>query len=113
MNKSHLLMGAAAFAVAIAVGQPVLAQETPASAADCADANNDGVCDSDESASQASAIVVTGSRIRRDEFTAAEPITVVTSEEITQAGFNSASAATRPAIAAPAVVRAESAILAA
>ena len=97
MNKSHLLMGAAAFAVAIAVGQPVLAQETPASAADCADANNDGVCDSDESASQASAIVVTGSRIRRDEFTAAEPITVVTSEEITQAGFNSATDALQSA----------------
>jgi len=36
------------------------------------------------------AVVVTGSRIRRDEFTTAEPITVVTREEITQAGFISA-----------------------
>ncbi|WP_230278945.1 TonB-dependent receptor domain-containing protein [Croceicoccus sp. Ery15] len=35
------------------------------------------------------AIVVTGSRIRRDEFSAAEPITVITSKEMTQAGFNS------------------------
>ena len=34
-------------------------------------------------------IVVTGSRIRRDEFTAAEPLAVITAEEITQAGFNS------------------------
>lgn len=37
----------------------------------------------------AGAIVVTGSRIRRDEFSAAEPITVITSKEMTQAGFNS------------------------
>ncbi|MXP13411.1 TonB-dependent receptor [Altererythrobacter confluentis] len=36
------------------------------------------------------AIVVTGSRIRRDEYTTAEPITVISAEEITQAGFNSA-----------------------
>src|SRR3546814_8099820 len=36
------------------------------------------------------AIVVTGSRIPRDEFSVAEPITVITAEEITQAGFNSA-----------------------
>lgn len=35
------------------------------------------------------AIVVTGSRIRRDEFSTAEPITVISSGEITQAGFNS------------------------
>jgi len=36
------------------------------------------------------AVVVTGSRIRRSNFTAAEPLTVITSEEITQAGFISA-----------------------
>ena len=36
------------------------------------------------------AIVVTGSRIRRDEFSTIEPITVVTADEITQGGFNSA-----------------------
>ena len=35
-------------------------------------------------------IVVTGSRIRRDKFTATEPITVITKQEITQAGFISA-----------------------
>lgn len=33
------------------------------------------------------AVVVTGSRIRRDEFNSAEPVTVITAEEITQAGF--------------------------
>ncbi|MBX7539954.1 TonB-dependent receptor [Qipengyuania sp. GH29] len=36
------------------------------------------------------AIVVTGSRIRRDEFSAIEPITVITAEEVTQAGFANA-----------------------
>lgn len=90
MNKSHLLMGAAAFAVAISVTQPAFAQDTPANAADCLDANADGVCDSAETTSQGSDIVVTGSRIRRDEFSTVEPITVVTKEEITQGGFNSA-----------------------
>ena len=39
---------------------------------------------------ETSAIVVTGSRIRRDTFSTIEPITVVTAEEITQGGFNSA-----------------------
>lgn len=77
MNKSHLLIGAAAFAVAISASQPVLAQET--TSADEATATK-----------ETDVIVVTGSRIRRDEFTAAEPITVITSDEITQAGFNSA-----------------------
>lgn len=35
-------------------------------------------------------IVVTGSRIRRDEFSSIEPITIITADEITQSGFNSA-----------------------
>lgn len=35
------------------------------------------------------AIVVTGSRIRRDAFSTIEPITVITADEITQSGFNS------------------------
>ena len=34
-------------------------------------------------------ITVTGSRIRRDEFSTAEPITVIGKDEVTQAGFNS------------------------
>lgn len=97
MTKSHLLMGAAAFAVAISVSQPVFAQETPAAAADCVDANEDGVCDSDVTAGQPSDIVVTGSRIRRDEYNTMEPITVVTAEEITQSGFNSATDALQSA----------------
>jgi iron complex outermembrane recepter protein len=35
-------------------------------------------------------VVVTGSRIRRDEFSTTEPITVIGKDEITQAGFASA-----------------------
>src|SRR3546814_5182466 len=60
MTKSHLLIGAAAFAVAISVSQPALAQDT---AAECLDADNNGVCDSDESTERS--IVVTGSSLAR------------------------------------------------
>lgn len=38
-------------------------------------------------------VTVVGSRIRRDEYSTAEPITVITNEEMTQAGFNSAAEA--------------------
>ena len=73
-------------------------------AVDCPDANNDGTCDPVETLTDATgasqtegAIVVTGSRIRRDEFSTVEPITVITAEEITQAGFNSATDALQSA----------------
>ncbi|MCJ8189953.1 TonB-dependent receptor plug domain-containing protein [Sphingomicrobium aestuariivivum] len=49
---------------------------------------DDTVTNADGSAGDA--IVITGSRIRRDEFSTTEPITVITREEVTQAGFNSA-----------------------
>ena len=42
-------------------------------------------------------IVITGSRIRRDEFTATEPLTVINKQEITQAGFISATDALQSA----------------
>ncbi|MBB3910395.1 TonB-dependent receptor plug domain-containing protein [Sphingomonas desiccabilis] len=42
-------------------------------------------------------ITVTGSRIRRDEFSVAEPLTVIGREEITQAGFASAADALQSA----------------
>ncbi|ALJ12818.1 TonB-dependent receptor domain-containing protein [Sphingopyxis macrogoltabida] len=74
MFKAHLLRGAAAFAVAISVSQPVFAQDTVDSIA-CTDANNDGVCDSD--ATSGDAIVVTGSRIRKSEFNSPDPIQVI------------------------------------
>lgn len=77
MNKSHLLIGAAAFAVAISVSQPVLAQEAADRiSADCADTNADGVCDTDQAGS-GEGIVVTGSRIRKSEFNSPDPIQVI------------------------------------
>lgn len=79
MNRKHLLVGAAAFAVAISVSQPALAQET---------ASEDEATTTTTTTAKEDAIVVTGSRIRRDEFSTAEPITVITSEEITQGGFS-------------------------
>lgn len=75
MNKSHLLIGAAAFAVAISVSQPAFAQDT-ADSISCTDANNDGVCDSDAS-EVGDAIIVTGSRIRKSEFNSPDPIQVI------------------------------------
>ena len=80
MNKSHLLMGAAAFAVAMSVSQPVLAQD----AADCVDANENGVCDSDENTDRA--IVVTGSRIARPTLESSVPLTSVDVGELTDTG---------------------------
>lgn len=80
MNKSHLLMGAAAFAVAMSASQPVLAQD----AADCVDANENGVCDSDENTERA--IIVTGSRISRPTLESSVPLTSVTVGELTDAG---------------------------
>lgn len=78
----------ATFALATFATAAQAQEAAPADAAQaCADANNNGTCDSDEKGE----IVVTGSRVRRDEYSAIEPVTVVTSEEITQSGFNSAS----------------------
>ncbi|MBU0825096.1 MAG: TonB-dependent receptor plug domain-containing protein, partial [Alphaproteobacteria bacterium] len=86
MNKSHLLMGAAAFAVAVSVSQPAFAQD----AAECVDANDNGVCDSDESTSTAAtgerAIVVTGSRISRPTLESSVPLTSVDVNELTDTG---------------------------
>ncbi|MFM5953216.1 MAG: TonB-dependent receptor plug domain-containing protein [Novosphingobium sp.] len=82
-----------ATAALLSVGFSTAAQAQGAAPADsaeaCADTNNNGTCDKDERGD----IVVTGSRIRRDSFNTPDPITVVTREETTQAGFNSTSEA--------------------
>ncbi|MBL9071082.1 MAG: TonB-dependent receptor [Sphingopyxis sp.] len=78
MKKSHLFVGAAAFAVAMSVSQPVFAQ----AAADCADTDSNGVCDSEES----TAIVVTGSRIARPDFESTVPVVSITGAELAQQG---------------------------
>ena len=98
-GKSGMLAGAGVVALSLAAfATPAYAQDTAANnPPDCPDENNDGVCDpastiasADGAPSSEGAIVVTGSRIRRDEYSTVEPITVVTAEEITQSGFNSA-----------------------
>jgi outer membrane receptor protein involved in Fe transport len=99
-GKSGMLAGAGVAALSLAAfATPAYAQDSAAaSPPDCPDQNTDGVCDAeavtanaDGSPQTGGAIVVTGSRIRRDEYSTVEPITVVTKNEITQAGFNSAS----------------------
>ena len=53
----------------------------------CADTNSNNICDVDEEAG----IVVTGSRIARDTYNSPSPLTVVTRDDATVAGFNSSS----------------------
>lgn len=57
------------------------------SAEKCADDNSSGVCDKGEK----SEILVTGSRIKRDTFNSPSPITVITRDDSTVAGFDSSS----------------------
>ncbi|MEQ1497760.1 MAG: TonB-dependent receptor [Novosphingobium sp.] len=89
-SSSTCLRGAA-FAVALlgfTGATAAQAQDGPGPdsvAAECVDADNNGSCDPVEPAS----IVVTGSRIKRDTFNSASPITVLTHDDTTVAGFDS------------------------
>jgi len=95
---TNLAVSSFALAVGLTLSPAAWAGQDQSAQPDCPDANNDGVCDPASELSSATGatqqgeetVVVTGSRIRRDEFSTIEPITVVTSEEITQSGFNSA-----------------------
>lgn len=69
-------------------GAPVFAQQTGSSSASSASKSADKSAEEDGDEKLAE-VVVTGSRIRRDEFSTVEPITVITAEEITQGGFAS------------------------
>jgi iron complex outermembrane recepter protein len=86
LNKSRLLTAGSVFGFALAISSPSFAQSTTATTAKTASSDTE----EEVSKSDDNAIIVTGSRIRRDTFSTIEPITVITSEEITQAGFNSA-----------------------
>ncbi|MEQ1687110.1 MAG: TonB-dependent receptor [Sphingopyxis sp.] len=81
MRKSTLMVGSTLFAVAIATAQPAFAQDAPP-AEDCVDANNNGVCDTDEGGT----IVVTGTRIARPTLESAIPLTSVTIDDIQGTG---------------------------
>ena len=80
MKKSRLFTAGSFACFAVALSTPIFAQTAaPAAPAE------------EEKADEAeTAIVVTGSRIRRDTYSTIEPITVITRQEITQSGFNSA-----------------------
>ncbi len=83
MKKSQFLIAGSILSAGIFVALPAYAQETATTEV--------AVPENVETAEEAnSVIVVTGSRIRRDEFSSIEPITIITADEITQAGFNSA-----------------------
>jgi outer membrane receptor protein involved in Fe transport len=100
------IFGTVSFAALAAAGMPAAAyaqdeQPTSTAADECSalstpaeqDACRQAGAPAGEVLPQASgdeSIVVTGSRIRRSNFTTAEPLTVITAEEITQAGFISA-----------------------
>ncbi len=79
-GRASLYAGAGFAAMVLAIAAPASAQN----------ADETITTGTTETAEEPGAIVVTGSRIRRDEFSTVEPITVITSQEITQAGFNSA-----------------------
>lgn len=88
INKllSATALASAAFVLPhVAFAQTATSPATPAEA-EIAEQEAENPVATDEE----NAIVVTGSRIRRDTFSTIEPITVVTAEEITQGGFNSA-----------------------
>lgn len=69
-------------------GAALLAAFAPV-AAFAQDAEEPVTITTEETEVDTGAIIVTGSRVRRDEFSVAEPITVITADEITQAGFGS------------------------
>jgi len=83
--KNAALCSASGIAlVALATPGIAVAQAVDAEDIGTSTTNADGTDKAEEGS-----IVVTGSRIRRDEFSVAEPITVINRQEITQAGFAS------------------------
>ena len=81
MKNSHLLSATALAGILALSPSVALAQDTPDQTATTEVAADD--------ASSEGAIVVVGSRIRRNSFNGADPIKIVGREESIQAGFNS------------------------
>jgi outer membrane receptor protein involved in Fe transport len=97
--KSYRLYAAVALLpLAVASALPASAQSAFPEDTQGAEAENPQSPNADQgSAAATGEITVTGSRIRRDEFSVAEPLTVIGREEITQAGFASAADALQSA----------------
>lgn len=87
MTKSHLFLGAAAFAVAISVSQPAFAQDGIGEIAGCLDSNDDGVCDSTAENDDRGTIVVTGTRIRLPNLESIEPTTTLDNRQLRERNF--------------------------
>lgn len=89
-SKSALYRATSLESAAIAVAMlgvagaamPAYAQDAAPQAAECADENANGVCDSDEG----SQIIVTGTRIARPTLNSPVPLTSVTAGELTETG---------------------------
>lgn len=79
MTKSHLLRGAAAFAVVISAGQPAFAQTVEGVGVGVADTT-------DVEQTDRGTIVVTGSRIARPNLESTVPLTSVAVHELTDRG---------------------------
>lgn len=79
-NKKLLLTTSFIAGLAMIVPTAVMAQDAPASTQD-----PDGEDQSSES--DVEAIIVTGSRIRRNEYTSTQPVQIITSEEATLEGL--------------------------
>lgn len=80
MNKSHLLTGAAAFAVAVSVSQPAFAQQ----AVETIDTTTTSTATSEDS--DRNTIIVTGSRIARPNLDSTVPLTTVPVGDLTDRG---------------------------
>ncbi|MCW5647641.1 MAG: TonB-dependent receptor plug domain-containing protein, partial [Sphingopyxis sp.] len=80
MNKSHLLTGAAAFAVAVSVSQPAFAQQ----AVETIDTTTTSTTTSEDS--DRNTIIVTGSRIARPNLDSSVPLTTVPVGDLTDRG---------------------------
>lgn len=88
LNRTTCLESAAFVAalIGLSTSSAALAQAAdvaPQAAADCADADSNGVCDSEEASGN---IIVTGSRIAQPNLQSANPVTVVTGEELFETG---------------------------
>lgn len=76
---------------ALALAFPAMAQtqpQTPSDEETAAETDTQAVVSEPDGAPAGEAITVTGSRLRRDEFSSIEPVTVITKEEVTLSGFN-------------------------
>lgn len=84
MIKTHLLLGVAAFAVVASASQPAFAQNA---SSDADQATQNGANDS--ATNDDTIIIVTGSRIRRDNFDTPNQVNVITRDDSILAGSTS------------------------